>query len=193
LTLTKKDKEEIEKIIEKNQHAFEAHVKSIRHVSIRTAIFSGILVGLIFVILIWDISDDNKPSIWLIAFVGIIAFFGMLMISSYHSEHHPKHIKGSKGVLRRAITSSFVCVYFIVLSLILFGEQSLVEDVSRDKILGHFTNIIIVIVGFYFGSKGAIELYKEIHSRTTDQSTEDQSTKNASKKNEDNKTEDNSK
>jgi len=98
------------------------------------------------------------------------------MITSYHQEHHPKHVKGHKGVMRAAITSSFIIVYFIVLSLVLFGEQSIIQNVPREKILEHFTSIIIVIIGFYFGSKGAIELYKTIKGGDSDdvEDTDDQ-------------------
>ncbi len=160
MTFTKEQKKEIKKIVKSEHEEFEKHTESIRNVSMYTALFSGLLVGLIFSILIYDINDDQKLSVWIIAFVGIIAFFGMLMITSYHHEHHPKHVKGPKGVMRAAITSSFICVYFIVLSLVLFGEQSIIQNVPREKILEHFTSIIIVIIGFYFGSKGAIELYK---------------------------------
>ena len=160
MTFTKEQKKEIKKIVKSEHEEFEKHTKSIRNVSMKTALFSGLLAGLIFSILIYDINDDQKLSVWIIAFVGIIAFFGMLMITSYHQEHHPKHVKGPKGVMRAAIASSFIIVYFIVLSLVLFGEQSIIQNVPREKILEHFTSIIIVIIGFYFGSKGAIELYK---------------------------------
>lgn len=168
MTFTKEQKKEIKKIVKSEHEEFEKYTKSIRNVSMKTALFSGLLVGLIFSILIYDINDDQKLSVWIIAFVGIIAFFGMLMITSYHQEHHPKHVKGHKGVMRTAITSSFICVYFIVLSLVLFGEQSIIQNVPREKILEHFTSIIIVIIGFYFGSKGAIELYKIIKGGDSD-------------------------
>lgn len=167
MTLSNKDRNEIDDIINGKQKTFEKQVKSVKNVSIKTAVFSAILAVLIFGILLYDIHDDAKLSVWVIAFVGISTFFGMLMISSYHSEHHPHHISGSKGVMRRAMASSFVCVYFVILSSIMFGEQSLMENVEREKILEHFSNIIIVIIGFYFGSKGAIELYKEWSGRKT--------------------------
>jgi len=55
-------------------------VKSVKNVSIKTVVFSAILAALIFGILLYDINDDAKLSVWIIAFVGIITFFGMLMI-----------------------------------------------------------------------------------------------------------------
>jgi len=176
LTFTKEQKKEIKKIVNSEREEFVKNTKSIRNVSRNTAVFSGLLAGLIFGILIYDVHDDQKLSVWIIAFVGIIAFFGMLMITSYHQEHHPKHVKGHKGVMRAAITSSFICVYFVVLSLVLFGEQSIIQNVPREKILEHFTNIIIVIIGFYFGSKGAIELFKTIKGGDSDdaEDTDDQ-------------------
>ena len=172
MTFTKEQKKQIKEIVKSEREEFVKNAKSIRNVSMWTALFSGLLAGLIFSILIYDINDDQKLSVWIIAFVGIVAFFGMLMITSYHQEHHPKHIKGHKGVMRRAIASSFIIVYFIVLSLVLFGEESIIENVPREKILEHFTSIIIVIIGFYFGSKGAIELYKTIKGGASDD-TED--------------------
>ena len=75
MTFTKEQKKEIKKIVNSEREEFKKHTESIRNVSMKTALFSGLLAGLIFSILIYDINDDQKLSVWIIAFVGIIAFF----------------------------------------------------------------------------------------------------------------------
>ena len=171
MNFTDEQKKEINKLIKLK---IGEQSKSSRHVYAVTAISSCLLIGVIFGILIWDFkgAEDSSIHLWKIAFIGIITFFGMLMISSYHSEHHPHHIKGSKGVMRRGIISSFVVVYFIVLSLVLFETEGVEKTSAAEKILENFTSIIIVLIGFYFGSKGAIELYKQVRGNNSDSESE---------------------
>ena len=134
--------------------------------------------------------------------IALVTLVGMLMTSSYHSERHPKHIQGSTGVMRRALTVSFVVIYFVVFSVIVFDapvntddqnlphsttleessskilsldylmvaeEETSSEDteheessdsikVGRDALLDHLTKIMMVILGFYFGTKGVKEI-----------------------------------
>jgi len=89
--------------------------------------------------------------------VGIITFFGILMLVNYLSDS----LAVDKGEMRKAIAGSFIAVYFIVLSWITFREFSPSDTELAGTIIRHFTHLIGVIVGFYFTSS-TIREYRKI-------------------------------
>lgn len=97
-----------------------------------------------------------KPEFiyWSIASEGIITFFGMLIVSSYHARIKPN----SKGTMRRAIAGSLVSVYLIVIALGLADKFPDISDATLRTVLEGFSAVIITIIGFYFGAKGAAEV-----------------------------------
>lgn len=107
----------------------------------------------IIVLLTGIILDDVA---WSIAGVGLITFFGMLIISSYHAIHHPD----SKGTMRKALAGSLVAVYVVILALSLSGRLYYTENVMVMILVENFSVVIITIIGFYFGTKGATEFLK---------------------------------
>ena len=164
--------------------------KRIKRVWALTSLGAGIVIGLdLFIINYWLTNPGIVLTGFLIA-IALITFLGMLIVSSFHSEQHPKHVKGSSGVMRRALAVSFVVVYFVVFSVIVFGEPTYFDDqnsvltttledhseegisseeveheedskqikVDREVLLDHLTKIIITILAFYFGTKGAKEI-----------------------------------
>ena len=106
---------------------------------------------------------EHWNPVWSLSAIGIITFFGMLIVSSLHQ------VKvDSQGTMRKALASSMVIVYLIVFTLIIFGFDfaALLQDESptgltSSEILDHLTKIILVILGFYFGFKGIKEIVKE--------------------------------
>ncbi len=120
----------------------------------KTAIIACIVAGMsIAVFLYGDFVDKIS---WSIAGVGIITFFGMLAISSYHSIHNPN----SKGTMRKAIASSMISVYVVVLALLFSGQLPTLENEASMTLMENFSYVIMTIIGFYFGSKGAAEFLK---------------------------------
>jgi tellurite resistance protein TehA-like permease len=107
----------------------------------------------VVVLLTGIVLDD---VVWSIAGVGLITFFGMLIISSYHAIHHPD----SKGTMRKALAGSLVAVYVVILSLSLSGRLYYTENVMVMILVENFSVVIITIIGFYFGTKGATEFLK---------------------------------
>lgn len=91
-----------------------------------------------------------------IAGVGIITFFGMLMISSHHAIHQPD----STGTMRKAIAGSLIVVYVVVLGLSMSGSLDLSSNELTKSLLENFSFVIITIIGFYFGTKGVAEFLK---------------------------------
>lgn len=121
---------------------------------IRTSIIAGVVASLAIACFWYGVILDEIA--WSIAGVGIITFFGMLAISSYNSLHQPN----STGTLRKAIASSMITVYIVVLSLLFSGNLPSLENQASMTLMENFSYVIMTIIGFYFGSKGANEFLK---------------------------------
>ena len=85
------------------------------------------------------------------AAIGIITFFGMLILTNILSR--TKNL--DKGEIRKSLAAAIITVYF---SLLAFHGEKL----ASDTIVGHFTYIVGIVVAFYFGSR-AIESARRIH------------------------------
>ena len=120
----------------------------------KTAIIACIVAGLA-ILSFWTGAIIDQIS-WSIVGVGIVTFFGMLAISSYHSLHK----KNSTGTMRKAIASSMISVYIVVLALLFSGNLPSLENESSMILMENFSYVIMTIVGFYFGTKGASEFLK---------------------------------
>jgi len=136
-------------------------VTSIIALSIMISVLAILYIGLQDT----TIENSDKNMIWTISAIGLITFFGMLIVSSHHSIMK----EDSKGTMRKALASSFLVVYLIVFALIIFSGINISELVNNNssednsqltpnQILDHLTKIIMVILGFYFGTKGVKEI-----------------------------------
>lgn len=117
--------------------------------SIIAAIVAGLDVLVIYVGAMWP-----QTIYWSIASEGIITFFGLLIVSSYHARFKPS----SKGTMRKAIAGSLISVYLILLAFGISGKFPNISDQTLRTILEGFSMVIITIIGFYFGSKGMSEV-----------------------------------
>jgi hypothetical protein len=86
-----------------------------------------------------------------VAIIGGIVFFATLAIADYSSPD----VGVSTGEMRSAMSAAIVVVYIIVVALSLGGRFQYTGD---SKIIDSFSAVVITVIGFYFGSKGAIEL-----------------------------------
>lgn len=93
---------------------------------------------------------------WMFIGLGTITFFGILLISSYLSGTSPLNT----GEIRKAITGSFVIIYFAFMPLVAFGSVNLPADEPIKTIITHFTWIVGAIVIFYFISRTVEEYVK---------------------------------
>ena len=120
----------------------------------KTSIIACIVAGLsIASFLLGELVGNIS---WSIVGVGVITFFGMLAISSYHSLHK----KNSTGTMRKAIASSMISVYIVVLALLFSGNLPSLENDASMTLMENFSYVIMTIIGFYFGSKGTTEFLK---------------------------------
>lgn len=142
----------------------------------------GVLVAaVIFVVIGFLLNQLALP----IAAIGIITFFGMLIISGYN-----KTSTKTKGIMRRAIASALIVSYIIAFSVLMFQNFELqtmpdhttieTEDLEKyillqnqtaainsskmnfaNTVFTNFTNVIMVVIVFYFGSKGVLQYLKD--------------------------------
>src|SRR5256885_927261 len=77
-----------------------------------TTLLGIIVTTLDVIIIVVGVHLRNNLDInlgWTVAAVGIVTFFGMLIVSSYHKKDSPE---GDKGTMRDAITASLISAYF---------------------------------------------------------------------------------
>lgn len=123
-----------------------------------TTIIAGIVATIDFVIISFGIllNQSVEFTTWSLSSVGIITFFGMLIICSHHAKYSPD----SKGIMRKSLTASLISVYIVVLSLALSGTFGDIQDEMTKSVLSNFSIVVIAIIGFYFGAKGISEIVK---------------------------------
>lgn len=96
------------------------------------------------------------PIEWLFITIGIVTFFGILLIANYMSGTSPF----DTGEVRKALTGSFIIIYFAFVPLITFGNISLASAEPIKTIITNFTWIVGAIIIFYFGSRAVEEYIK---------------------------------
>jgi len=124
----------------------------------KTTEYAAVVVAIDIAILVIGVvlQNYNINLGWTIAAIGIITFFGMLSVSSYHKKDSPE---GDQGTMRDALTASLISAYFAVLAFSMF-EKITSGNTAVDSLLSSFSSVITIVVAFYFGSKGAVEIYK---------------------------------
>ena len=110
-----------------------------------------ILIGFIFSILIiyW------LNSLFSLGIAGIAIFFVVLVGADIFSGT----TRLDTGEIRKAITVSFISVYFLWLG---FLTGSISNSAADNSLLNNFWSIIVVIIGFYFGGRTAEEIVNKV-------------------------------
>lgn len=125
------------------------------------ATIMAIVIIVLDVLFLYLGASETFPITWSIGSVGIVTFFGILMLANYLSEDD----KLEKGEVRKSITGSFIAVYFTLVSLLTFTGFSPSGTETAKTIIGHFTYLVGIIVVFYFGSSVSREYFKIIEKR----------------------------
>jgi hypothetical protein len=116
----------------------------------------SVLATLDLIIIPILVSFLNIPIQWLFISIGIITFFGILLIANYMSGTSPF----DTGEVRKALTGSFVIIYLALVPLITFGTITIPAEEPIKTIVTNFTWIVGAIVIFYFGSRAVEEYVK---------------------------------
>ena len=147
---------------------------------------SLIALGVLIAAVIFAVAGIllNELAIPIVA-VGIIVFFGMLIISGYN-----KKSTKTKGIMRRAIAGALIVSYIMAFSVLMFQNFEMqpmpnhteikTEDLEKyillqnqtaainsskmnfaNTVFANFSNVIMVVIVFYFGSKGVLQYLKD--------------------------------
>ncbi len=108
------------------------------------AVATFVLIGIV----LWVLKGQLALAV---AMVGGIVFFATLALADYSSPD----VGVSTGEMRSAISATIIVVYIILVALSFGGNLGSAVD---PKILDTLGSVVITVVGFYFGTKGAIEL-----------------------------------
>lgn len=86
-----------------------------------------------------------------LALIGTVVFFSTLILADYASPD----VGVSTGEMRSAMSATVIVVYLVYLAFSLGGKFK-----PEATIVSSFTNLVSIVVVFYFGSKGVIEALK---------------------------------
>lgn len=149
------DKERIKVIKERDN--FRKQVKNFRGKKWSSSLKMISILAIIDLIIIpLLVTLLHIPVQWIFISIGIITFFGILIIANYMSGTSPF----DTGEVRKALTGSFVIIYFAFVPLVTFGSIILPSDEPIKTIITNFTWIVGAIVIFYFGSRAVEEYVK---------------------------------
>jgi len=123
----------------------------------RSAILLAIVILLLDVLALYLGTSRVFHITWSVGSIGIITFFGILMLVNYLSESPGFE----KGEMRKAIAGSFIAVYFTLVALLGFKGFDIASSELAKTIIGHFTYLIGIIIVFYFGSSAVRDYLKD--------------------------------
>ena len=136
-------------------------VRRWKHSSIIAGIIVIVDLGIFYLGIVKDADQHSAIPLSLsIVGIGIITFFGMLSLATYQStrpkEEGENLEKRDEGHMRTALAGTLVCVYIVV--FVLGATQEISVVIGENSILQHFSEVIMVVIVFYFGSKAAKEI-----------------------------------
>ncbi|ADE36571.1 hypothetical protein [Methanohalophilus mahii] len=123
----------------------------------RTAFIIAIIVGFLDILILYLGTIRPAHIGWAVASTGIITFLGTLMLIN----HLSKSTDFDKGEVRKAMTGSFIVVYFSLVSLLTLTDIGISDTELAKTIIAHFTYLVGIVVVFYFGSR-AVENYLDL-------------------------------
>ena len=126
-----------------------------KRINFSKALITGVIIIISNVVILYVGTVHIVPLMWSIGSIGIITFFGTLILVNTLSRTRNL----DKGEIRISITSSVIVVYFIIVALIVCIDCQIRDSIEIDSILHSFTVIVGVVIVFYFGSR-TIDVWK---------------------------------
>lgn len=116
---------------------------------------------------------------WAIGSTGIITFFGTLILTSLFNATSSDII--NKTCIRKAITASFLTMYFAFVALLCFEDTQITDVAIIQPVISHFTYLVGLVVVFYFASSSISDyLNKNTKNNSTMNTTENTDSGNSS-------------
>lgn len=101
------------------------------------------------------------PLQWIFVSMGLVTFFGIMLIANYMSGTSPFNT----GEIRKALTVSLITVYLAFVPLMAFGIFPFPTGASAQTIVTNFTWIIGAVIVLYFGTRPVEEYIKKMHPK----------------------------
>ena len=148
------------KRMEREKENLHRQVSHSRHKKWFSTVKMIMLLGVIDLLVIpLIVTLLNIPLQWIFLGIGIVTFFGTLIIANYMSGTS----QFNSGEIRKAVTTSVVTVYLSFIPPITFGSIQIPNDGTVKGIVQNFTWIVGIIIVFYFISR-SIEEYAKINN-----------------------------
>jgi hypothetical protein len=111
----------------------------------------------------WDWSPAQLTPV-----VGLITFFGTLLISNLFSNEGNLR----KGEVRHAIAASILSVFYYILAILVFtdADPQLSNETVKD-VLDNFITMVAVVITFYFGTRTVEEVSKDWRKKVSSATT----------------------
>jgi len=101
------------------------------------------------------------PLQWIFVSMGLVTFFGIMLIANYMSGTSPFNT----GEIRKALTVSLITVYLAFVPLMAFGIFPFPTGASAQTIVTNFTWIIGTVIVLYFGTRPVEEYIKKMNPK----------------------------
>jgi hypothetical protein len=150
--------------------------KSIVRIIITTLITVGINI---FIVYLGTLRSFHLG--WAIGCVGIISFFGMLIITIFLNQSKEDII--NKDNMRMSITAAFLTMYFVFVALLSFEDTQITDIAIVQPVISHFTYLVGLVVVFYFASSSITEYLKFKGDSSDNKSTISSNTNNVTSNN----------
>jgi hypothetical protein len=98
------------------------------------------------------------PLHWIFVSMGLVTFFGIILIVNYMSGTSPFNT----GEIRKAITVSLITVYLAFMPIMAFGMILLPLGASAKTVVTNLTWLIAVVIVLYFTTRPLEEYIKKI-------------------------------
>jgi len=142
---------ERDNLLRKVRHSKEKSWKSaLKMISILGVLDLVVIPGIITLLAI--------PLQWIFVSLGLVTFFGIMLIVNYMSGTSPFNT----GEIRKAITVSLITVYLAFVPLMAFGLVVFPVGNSAQTIVTNFTWLIGAVIVLYFATRPIEEYIKTI-------------------------------
>lgn len=111
------------------------------------------LIGLnLFPVIMYTLNglhclNTGFSLVGLLFWIGIINFYGVMLISNYLSGSNQL----DTGEFRQALTALFVVIYLVIITISLVPNNNI--QLLENKFFDSFSQLTLFIVTYYFGSR----------------------------------------
>jgi hypothetical protein len=145
---------ERDNLLRKVRHSNEKNWKNALKMISVLGILDLVVVPLIITIL-------GIPLQWIFVSMGLVTFFGVMLIANYMSGTSPFNT----GEIRKAVTVSLITVYLAFVPLVAFGIFEFPGGASAQTIITNFTWIIGAVIVLYFSTRPLEEYINKMNPK----------------------------